>query len=60
MILWLYSEITYMEMHDSKYIDEVTVSNSEDVEIYNILQRLRRREKKTFNSNFKIQKSKQA
>ncbi len=38
----LYAEITYMEKKDLKYISEIAVSSQSDVEIYEMLNRIKR------------------
>lgn len=38
----LYAEITYMEKEDLKYIREIAVSSQSDLEIYEMLNRMKR------------------
>ena len=42
----LYAEITYMEKTDLKYINQITVSCQSDMEIYEILKKIKKEKKK--------------
>ena len=46
----LYAEITYMEKSDLKYINKITVSCQSDMEIYEILRRVKKEEQKKLSS----------
>ena len=41
----MYYEITKMEMKDMKYITEIAISSKEDADIYDLIQRLKMKEK---------------
>lgn len=42
----LYAEITYMEKSNLKYINKITVSCQSDMEIYEIIRRVKKKEQK--------------
>ena len=46
----LYAEITYMEKSDLKYINKITVSCQSDMEIYEIIRRVKKEEQKQLSS----------
>lgn len=42
----LYAEITYMEKIDLKYINQITVSCQSDLEVYEMLRKLKKEDRK--------------
>lgn len=42
----LYAEITYAEMVDLKYISEIAVASEDDLELYNIIKKFVKQQKK--------------